>query len=438
MFRILLVFFAASIIIEAQDISPELEECSSKECQSVLMDNSNDMYLIQKKMEVGIEAGLHSLDASEEEEEEDEGEDPVDPIGPLTRMKMAHQKLRRAAVSMLARNGIQHAMSLEEDKADSAESELADPVETTKGDTKEDKGEGKEGEGHGEDETSEIAANETDLWDWTWQPLPWSSEGWVQNRSVGANMFHDWDVYTVTHIYTWIIWVILALLVWHCCFPGDPEIMRVEDAAHAFNTYHFDCMANPRICFCSFCCTGVQWADSMHFAGFMKAWIALPVFFLAALLNGLVYGFVTYGFFTSILIIHYRQHLRKKLGLKAYTCSNCLLDICFVCWCPCCAVSQEAQVLRLAYNEQRRGRPSYVQRSPVPSQERIVYTSGRIPSQDRIIYAGSQPRVQTSSVPAVQSAVYTNSQRSLSPTRSTRSMSPTQSGSSPFVTTIRR
>merc|ERR1719199_209193 len=88
----------------------------------------------------------------------------------------------------------------------------------------------------------------------------------------------------------------------------------------------------------------------MHVAGFLRMWIGLALFFICSLLNCLVLGgVVCTGVCTSCLIVFYRQRIREKLGLKSFTRTNCVFDLVYVCCCPWCAISQEAQVVRYAY-----------------------------------------------------------------------------------------
>lgn len=79
-------------------------------------------------------------------------------------------------------------------------------------------------------------------------------------------------------------------------------------------------------------------------------WVALGVFFACALFNSMVFGGVAQvGVATSILIIVYRQKLRQKFKLHPWTCASCAFDFVYVCCCPCCAIAQEARVVRYAY-----------------------------------------------------------------------------------------
>jgi hypothetical protein len=78
----------------------------------------------------------------------------------------------------------------------------------------------------------------------------------------------------------------------------------------------------------------------------------LALFAACALLNTLIFGgFVCCGICSNLLIILYRQRLRERLGLKSWQRIGCVFDFVYVCCCPCCAISQEAQVVRYAYQQ---------------------------------------------------------------------------------------
>lgn len=132
---------------------------------------------------------------------------------------------------------------------------------------------------------------------------------------------------------------------------------------NTFENKHFGCLRTPGICCFALCCPGIQWADTVNLAGlpcdeqrklfsgysYAGFCIALPLFFFCALVNGLIFGgIVCYGICTSLLILYYRQYIREQLGLKSWSCPGCCFDILYVFICPCCAIVQEAQVVRLA------------------------------------------------------------------------------------------
>lgn len=203
---------------------------------------------------------------------------------------------------------------------------------------------------------------------------PWTNWKWNRNKSFDANLARNYDQYIGTSIITWFIWMVLGILIWCCCCGGEPKLLPfTADPVDTFQYHHFACFRSPRICCFSLCCPGVQWADTMNLAGLTNFWLAVLAFFSCALVNSLIFGgLACYGIFTTCLILLYRQRLREQLGLKAWGCPGCCFDFLYVSCCPCCAISQEAQVVRLLY--EARGAtptipvsaPSYYQRPVRP------------------------------------------------------------------------
>jgi Cys-rich protein (TIGR01571 family) len=176
------------------------------------------------------------------------------------------------------------------------------------------------------------------------------------------------DEYIITAFISWIIQMILALLVYSFFFPSEPDLfINPKDPIATFKKDHFGCFKRPSICICALCCPAIQWADSMHLAGLLKAHLAMALFFVCMLLNGFtLMGVTEYGIFTAILIVICRQRLREKLGLEKWTAPNVVLDCCYVFFCTCCAISQEAQVVRYAYQMAR-------QEEKVAKEPRVAY-----------------------------------------------------------------
>merc|ERR1719440_2007023 len=202
---------------------------------------------------------------------------------------------------------------------------------------------------------------------WEW---PWSNWTWESDRSFGSNVLASWDVYMFASICTWLLWAVLAALIWGIYFPAEPEnFTYTEDPLYTFQKQHFLCNATGYICLCSFFCPAVQWADNMHLAGFLNGWVALLLFLLCALLNPVfLCGVLAVGVCTSTLVFVHRQKLRKHLGLESWSIFSCFTDCPYVCCCLCCAIAQEGQVLQYAYN---RNRPEV--KSEIPG--RVVMTS---------------------------------------------------------------
>jgi len=147
---------------------------------------------------------------------------------------------------------------------------------------------------------------------------------------------------------SWAIWSLLALLIYSC--GVYPDVKRVfvreedPDPKRTFLESHFGCFKSPRICICSFCCPALRWADTEHMVGLSRTTAALAAFLGAALVNCLFLESIWFGVATALLIILFRQKLRKKLSLPNWTLGSCCIDFLFVCFCPCCAIAQEARV----------------------------------------------------------------------------------------------
>lgn len=166
---------------------------------------------------------------------------------------------------------------------------------------------------------------------------------------------------------TWAIWLTLSLLFWALLYPDEPDVkmseMEVEsferDPVKTFTARHFGCFKTPMITICACFCPALRWADTINLAGIMRFRSAFAAFAFCALLNGLTYNSsLIYGIFTWALIVHCRQKLRARLNLANWTCFSCCCDIFYVFFCTCCAIAQEARVVRYAYEQSVVGVPS--------------------------------------------------------------------------------
>jgi len=160
---------------------------------------------------------------------------------------------------------------------------------------------------------------------------------------------------------TWAIWIVLSLLVWRFFYPEDAEleIAPQYDPVKTFTGSHFGCFRTPMITFCACFCPALRWADTMNLAGILRFAAAFTAFAICALLNGLTYNLsIIYGFFTCFIILLNRQKLRAKLNLPNWTCKSCCADFFYVFCCTCCAIAQEARVVRYAYQQSHEARPA--------------------------------------------------------------------------------
>lgn len=160
----------------------------------------------------------------------------------------------------------------------------------------------------------------------------------------------SWEHWAVSSTISWALYLVLALLVWVCCYPAEPQmVFEGEDPQFTFQHSHFGCFKNPGICCCACFCPGLRWSDTMRLSGFLPICTGLTAFFVCALLNGLVYTNSFIGPVTCLLLLYYRQKLRGKLALHSCTAYTCCVDFLYVLLCPWCAIAQEARVVQNAY-----------------------------------------------------------------------------------------
>lgn len=154
-------------------------------------------------------------------------------------------------------------------------------------------------------------------------------------------------------VLSWIFFVLMSLLVYFTCYKSclpPPSRLegaepQLEDLQKSFTTGHWSCFEDSSICWCSFCCMALRWSDTQSLFKMLGFWAAFSAFAIMMLLNGLS---ALGPLFTTGLMLYYRQQLRQKLGLEAHTCGTCCTDCCFVFWCPCCAIAQEALLAKHA------------------------------------------------------------------------------------------
>jgi Cys-rich protein (TIGR01571 family) len=129
-----------------------------------------------------------------------------------------------------------------------------------------------------------------------------------------------------------------------------------------------DCVKDPGICFMSFCCAGIRWADTISLAGVGYFWYGVIVFTLlatglsatlsflrfsdeatafsdtAAINRSLFLGLISGGLFILLLgtLVYYRQKMRRRYGFEHGDCNTVLLDIVGYAVCMPCFIAQEA------------------------------------------------------------------------------------------------
>lgn len=152
---------------------------------------------------------------------------------------------------------------------------------------------------------------------------------------------------------SWVLFMIIALIVVHTCYkrglPNEKDDDFKGNAKHTLESGHFGCFEDSYICFCSCCCMAIRWSDTISHAGLHAFWTAFALFALFGLLNDFTYGGFFFGIFTCALMTYCRQQLREKFGLPHFDVATVVIDCCYICWCPCCAVAQEARAVKEAY-----------------------------------------------------------------------------------------
>jgi len=178
---------------------------------------------------------------------------------------------------------------------------------------------------------------------------------WIYNR--GYSKLPTWSEWILQVSISWVLFMLLCLLVWMNVYPDDPDLDEMfadkekADPVKTFTEGHFGCFQTPKICLFACVCPALRWADNVNMAGFMTVPVALGLFFVCALLNGLTGTFCYTGFVTCFMILYYRHKLRTKLGLPSWTCRSCCTDFFYVFCCSWCAIAQEARVVRYAYQQ---------------------------------------------------------------------------------------
>jgi len=128
--------------------------------------------------------------------------------------------------------------------------------------------------------------------------------------------------------------------------PEDPAKTRKTLSSWQFGWY--ECGNDPEVCFWSFCCPWIRWAHTMDLLHLIEYAPAFAIFFMLALVNSMT-GFVLIGAYFTMLLVHYRQKLRKMFGMQNYgTVAGLVEDWLCLCFCLPCTIAQEAQHVKLA------------------------------------------------------------------------------------------
>jgi len=110
----------------------------------------------------------------------------------------------------------------------------------------------------------------------------------------------------------------------------------------------FQCYADSEIGFWSFVCFGIRWSDTMSKAKVMSYWKAYWIMTFVLFLFFLPLAFPIVWLSFAILLTWGRQKLRERFAFEQIGGRTWLADWCTDCWCPCCAIAQEAMHVRMA------------------------------------------------------------------------------------------
>lgn len=168
----------------------------------------------------------------------------------------------------------------------------------------------------------------------------------------------SWKAVFVDSFLSWLFWLIAALLSYITCYRGispvpekkvDGDSSNESDVLQKlqdrFSSGHFHCLEDSGICMCSFFCPALRWSDTASLAGVLIFWAAFAAFSAATLVNMFVNG-AMFGVILAFLMLYFRQQLRGQLDVPSWTVGSCCIDFFYVCLCPCCAIAQEAGIVK--------------------------------------------------------------------------------------------
>jgi Cys-rich protein (TIGR01571 family) len=202
------------------------------------------------------------------------------------------------------------------------------------------------------------------------QVVATSPDGRTEVIDIPSQHALTWGQYFGQMIGTWVSWISVVLVFYACgCYrdrflPIVPKASPADnintDLVDMFDNGHWRCTQDSNICICSFFCPALRWADTTELAGFPQTWGCCwgfyqePGFwkfwaaffaFQAIVLLDLVGNGSAFGIFSALLLLYFRSQLREKLGIDR-TCCSYFTDFCYVMWCPCCAIAQEANIVQ--------------------------------------------------------------------------------------------
>jgi Cys-rich protein (TIGR01571 family) len=153
---------------------------------------------------------------------------------------------------------------------------------------------------------------------------------------------------------SYMVHVLIIAAIYKCCdcklepdatIVGDPQIKNKWEFGL------FDCCSDPQLALCALCCGPIRWSETLELTNFLSFWVALLAFLLASVPVG--YGGPTVVCSMSplslLLMLYYRQKIRKLFQIPAYTARTCCQDCLAVALCACCTIIQEAKQLEASH-----------------------------------------------------------------------------------------
>lgn len=131
--------------------------------------------------------------------------------------------------------------------------------------------------------------------------------------------------------------------------PKDGQEHTIEGVFGSWRYGPFSCFGDPTICLFTMFCSTIRWADTMRMSGFMTFWGALGIGAGLLFLN-LVTLMAAFGLTLVIVQIYYRQKLRELFGMDRNNCGAIVEDFLMYCFCPLCAICQEARHIEEAHS----------------------------------------------------------------------------------------
>jgi len=122
--------------------------------------------------------------------------------------------------------------------------------------------------------------------------------------------------------------------------PVDPE--KTQQDLSDWQSKWYQCYNYPDLFLWACCCPCVRWAHTMDLLQFLDYWPAFLVFFVLSAMNQLT-GFVFIGIFLTMVLVFYRQKMRKLFGMQNHgTFMGYAADCLGFCFCWPCFIAQEA------------------------------------------------------------------------------------------------